>query len=258
MIETARHVIFKTANETTLGGQRITAAFHGVSKSEGISFPAVPTLSESDLRFVNSLHDLQHVYRNKVIDRKDYETQRAKLLSDWLKYTVNQAGGNANEVLKIMFGGELRGVTDTGIKFPSPISVHRKLALEKGIATMSKERGQRMTRDLVYELIHGRGQWGNLHGCDEKFSSPRCSKAWEQIRFLVEKYSRVDDPDLHWGRVDEADGKLSRGTKYLYNHMTAPHRLMGLKEETGSAAVSRPSLIFTALIGGLLALRVIF
>jgi hypothetical protein len=237
----------------------MTAAFHGASKSEGISFPAIPKLTDADLRFVNALHDLHKVYETKVIDRHDYETQRAKLLSDWLKFTVNEAGGNANEVLKIMFGGDLRGVTDTGIKNPSPISVHRKLELETGVASLSKERSQRMTRDLVYELIHGKGQWGNLHGCDEKFSSPRCSKAWEQIRYLVDKYSRVDDPEFHWGRVDEAQDKLSRGTKNLYHHMVEEkHRFIGLKEESSSGYIARPSVLFTALIGGLLAMTAIF
>ena len=95
----------------------------------------VPALRSGDQSMINALHDLNAVYKSGAIKEKDYKVQKAKLLSDWLKYTVNRAGGNANEVLRIDFGGDVRGVTDTGIKNLSPISVDRKIGMETGIAS---------------------------------------------------------------------------------------------------------------------------
>eukprot|EP00282_Hemiselmis_andersenii_P037447 CAMPEP_0169444024 /NCGR_PEP_ID=MMETSP1042-20121227/9678_1 /TAXON_ID=464988 /ORGANISM="Hemiselmis andersenii, Strain CCMP1180" /LENGTH=487 /DNA_ID=CAMNT_0009555311 /DNA_START=15 /DNA_END=1474 /DNA_ORIENTATION=+ len=215
VVKVARAVVLKAANATEAGAQAKAGIFNGAGGA--VVVPSVPKLNDADLKFANALHDLHGVYKEGVVDRAGYEAQRAKLLSDWLKYTVNEAGGNSRYVLKLMFGGDVRGVTDTGIRHPSPISVHKKLALEKGVASMGAERERRLTRDLVYQLIHGEGQWGDLDGCDEKFSSKKCHHDWEKIRRLVDQYARSDDPDLEWG--EQGEGDMSRGTKALVDHL---------------------------------------
>lgn len=248
VVRVARAVVLKAANQTEAGAQAKAGLFNGgISSIEnggaGLQFPSVPKLNDADLKFANALHDLHGVYKEGVVDREGYETQRAKLLSDWLKYTVNEAGGNSRYVLKLMFGGRVRGVTDTGIRSPSPISVHKKLALERGIASMGKDRERRMTRDLMWNLIHGKGQWGDLEECDEDFSGEKCQEEWEKVKALVRAYARRDDPDLEWGNPP-ADAGMSRGTRALNRHFDqvgakgtvgSLHPLTGLADASGGA-----------------------
>jgi hypothetical protein len=136
VVKLARDVVLKTANSSNPVVQDIVAQLHGHS-AHGAA-PVIPKLRDGDQRMVNALHDLTAVYKSGTISKKDYATQKAKLLSDWLKYSVNKAGGNANEVLRIDLGGDVRGVTDTGVKAPSPISVDKKLGMQVGIASRMK------------------------------------------------------------------------------------------------------------------------
>ena len=134
VVKLARDVVLKAANSSNPIAQEIVAQLHGRHSAVGAT-PLVPRLRGGDQKMIDALHDLEAVYKSGAIKKKDYKAQKTKLLSDWLKYTVNKAGGNANEVLRIDFGGDVRGVTDTGIKNPSPISVDRKLGMEMGIAS---------------------------------------------------------------------------------------------------------------------------
>ena len=135
-VNLARDVVLKAANSSNPIVQEIVAQLHGhTAKEYG---PIIPKLSDGDLKMVNAIHDLNALHDTLVINDKDYNTQKAKLLSDWLKYSVNQAGGNSNEVLRIVFGGDVRGVTDTGIKNPSPINVRKKIGMEMGMADIVK------------------------------------------------------------------------------------------------------------------------
>jgi hypothetical protein len=136
VVKLARDVVLKTANSSNPVVQDIVAQLHGHS-THGAA-PVIPKLSDGDQKMVNALHDLETIYKTGTLSKKDYATQKAKLLSDWLKYSVNQAGGNSNEVLRIDFGGDVRGVTDTGVKNPSPVSVEKKLGMQAGIASRMK------------------------------------------------------------------------------------------------------------------------
>ena len=260
VVRVARAVVMKAANETEAGAQAKAGLFNGRS---WVEYPTVPKLNDADLKFANALHDLHGVWKEGVVDREGYETQRAKLLSDWLKYTVNEAGGNSNYVLRIMFGGDVRGVTDTGIRHPSRISVHKKLALEKGIASLGKDRERRLTRDLIWNLVHGKGQWGDLDECDKNFSGEACEEKWGKIKSLVRAYSRSDDPDLEWGNPPP-DAEMSEGTRALsrhFDHVAAAggskrgklHPLTGLStvatpNEGESAILLIVSFIFVAMV----------
>merc|ERR1712216_198819 len=92
----AREVVLKASNSSTPAGQAYVAAMNGAARSSAVGLPNIPSLTEQDLSFTNAMHDLDTVYKNGVIDHYDYETQKAKLLSDWLKHSVNKAGGNAD------------------------------------------------------------------------------------------------------------------------------------------------------------------
>jgi hypothetical protein len=112
--------VLKAANTSTPAGQAWVAAMSGVNGKAGggVMYPNIPSLTEEDLSFTNAMHDLDSVYKSGVINHYDYETQKAKLLTDWLKRSINKAGGNADEALRLVLGGDVRGVTDVGIENP--------------------------------------------------------------------------------------------------------------------------------------------
>mmetsp|Transcript_30224 Transcript_30224/g.97218 ORF Transcript_30224/g.97218 Transcript_30224/m.97218 type:complete len:568 (-) Transcript_30224:435-2138(-) len=183
---------------------------------------AVPTLPENDVRFVNSIHDLQMVYKNGVIDKKEYETQKAKLLSDWLKFAVIKAGGNANEVLRLVFGGDVRGITYYGKnKKKSSVDVYKKVQMENAIASMKADRQLRISDDLVWQLVHGKAQWGAVTGCEGKWETSACKRKWDSIKDLIKK--DLDKlPEGAWGETREGDEdqKFSNeGANALYKRL---------------------------------------
>ena len=226
----AREVVLKASNASTPAGQQYVAAMTGAARSNGVGLPNIPSLTEQDLSFTNAMHDLDTVYRTGVIDHYDYETQKAKLLSDWLKHSVNKAGGNADEVLRIVFGGNVKGVTDVGIlKKKSEIDVNKKLEMEKGIVAMGETRRDRMTKDLVWQLVHGKQQWGSITGCTGKWETSECKEKWEAIKDEIENnFEKVhhEDTSVHWGESYDhpSDVDLSSGTKELYKHLSADAR----------------------------------
>ena len=225
----ARETVLKATNSSTPEGQAYIAAM-----GSSVGMASLPSLSEGDRSFTNAMHDLDRVYKAGVVNKVDYETQKAKLLSDWLKHSVNKAGGNADAVLRIVLGGDVRGVTNTGIaKTQSEVDVRKKLEMEKGIADLSAERRATMTRDLVYELVHGKHQWGSVTGCSGKWQTPECEKKWHDIQDNIEKAQQeahgmgVDDA-AHWGE-DYSDGEkkeetLSEGTAALYRHLVGSRK----------------------------------
>lgn len=222
----AREVVLKAANSSTPAGQAYVAAMNGAARSSGVGLPNIPSLTEQDLSFTNAMHDLDTVYKSGVIDHYDYETQKAKLLSDWLKHSVNKAGGNADEVLRIVFGGNVRGVTDVGVaKKKSEIDVNKKLEMEKGVVSMGEERRDKMTKDLVWQLVHGKQQWGYITGCTGKWDTSDCKAKWEDIKDEIESnFEKVhrEDSTAHWGETydHELPTHLSSGTKELYKHLS--------------------------------------
>jgi hypothetical protein len=224
----AREVVLKAANTSTPAGQAYVAAMNGAARSSGVGLPNIPSLTEQDLSFTNAMHDLDTIYKNGVIDHYDYETQKAKLLSDWLKHSVNKAGGNADEVLRIVFGGNVRGVTDVGIgKKKSEIDVNKKLEMEKGVLSMGEERRDRMTKDLVWQLVHGKQQWGYITGCTGKWETSECKTKWEDIKDEIENnFQLVHEADstAHWGETYDhvRNTVMSPGTKELYKHLAGP------------------------------------
>ena len=226
----AREVVLKASNASTPAGQAYVAAMTGAARSNGVGLPNIPALNEEDLSFTNAMHDLDTVYKTGVINHYDYETQKAKLLSDWLKHSVNKAGGNADEVLRIVFGGNVRGVTDTGIsKKKSVIDVNKKLEMEKGITTMGEQRRERMTKDLVWQLVHGKEQWGYITGCKGKWETSECKAKWADIKEEIENsFQRVHEADAtsHWGESYDHPGDvpLSSGTKELYKYLSGDAR----------------------------------
>ena len=240
----ARQVVLKAANTSTPAGQAWVAAMSGVNGKAGggVMYPNIPSLTEEDLSFTNAMHDLDSVYKSGVINHYDYETQKAKLLTDWLKRSINKAGGNADEALRLVLGGDVRGVTDVGIENPqdknrkkakgkeSKVDVRKKLELEKGIAKMTEDRSDKMTNDLVYELIHGKEQWGSVTGCTGRWDTRECKKKWEAIKADIEAaqnaaHDKDADEAAHWGEnYDDADDELSPGTMELYTHLTHAHR----------------------------------
>mmetsp|Transcript_55133 Transcript_55133/g.112786 ORF Transcript_55133/g.112786 Transcript_55133/m.112786 type:complete len:538 (+) Transcript_55133:220-1833(+) len=217
----ARQLVLKAANSSELPGmQDHIAAARGAA--------AVPDLTDDDMKMIHALHDLNEVHKDGVIDEKDYETQRAKLLSDWLKHSVNKAGGNANEVLRIEFGGEVRGVTTSGIKDKTPIDVQKKIEMEKGIAYMQQDRTARMNKDLVAQLVKGKTQWGLVADCNGKWDTPECAQKWKEIEGLVEAYAGVEEDGKAPSLADEvnAHSAISKGTKRLFHHIgSAPDKI---------------------------------
>ena len=241
----AREVVLKAANASTPEGQAYVAAMTGAARSNGVGLPNIPPLNEEDLSFTNAMHDLDTVYKEGVIDHYDYETQKAKLLSDWLKHSVNKAGGNADEVLRIVFGGNVRGVTDTGIlKKKSDIDVNKKLEMEKGITAMGEQRRERMTKDLVWQLVHGKEQWGYITGCKGKWETSDCKAKWADIKEEIETdFKRVHEADTtsHWGESYDhpSDVPLSSGTKELYKHLSGDAR-QHIWDDTHGKVGARP------------------
>mmetsp|Transcript_3197 Transcript_3197/g.7574 ORF Transcript_3197/g.7574 Transcript_3197/m.7574 type:complete len:563 (+) Transcript_3197:111-1799(+) len=212
----ARELVLKAVNGSEPGPlENIMAA-----RGQGGVGAGVPALTEADAKMVKALHDLEHIHKDGVIDDEDYQTQRAKLLSDWLKHSVNEAGGNANEVLRIVFGGEVKGVTTTGIKDESPIDVNKKLEMEKGLASMQEDRKTRMNKDLVAQLVKGKTQWGMVTDCEGKWEEPECKKKWKEIEDLVEAYAghpgeEEEGPTLG----EEVEARASKGTHRLFHHI---------------------------------------
>ena len=151
VVKLARDVVLKAANSSNPVAQEIVAQLHGHTAA-GVA-PVIPRLQSGDQKMINALHDLKAVYKSGTISFKDYSTQKTKLLSDWLKYAVNSAGGNANEVLRIDLGGDVHGVTDTGISNPSPISIDKKLGMEVGIASRMMVRGARRQCISIFLLF---------------------------------------------------------------------------------------------------------
>lgn len=226
----SREVVLKAANASTPGGQAYVAAMTGAARSNAVGLPNIPPLSDEDGSFVNAMHDLDTVYKEGVIDHYDYETQKAKLLSDWLKHSVNKAGGNADEVLRIVFGGNVKGVTDTDIlKKQSEIDIDKKLGMEKGIVAMGEERRDSMTKDLVWQLVHQKTQWGQITNCTDQWETSHCKEKWEDIKKTIEdNFKKVHDQDstIHWGETYDHPGDvpLSTGTKELYKHLSGDAR----------------------------------
>jgi len=226
----AREVVLKAANSSTPAGQAYVAAMNGAARASGVGLPNIPSLTEEDLSFTNAMHDLDTVYKNGVIDHYDYETQKAKLLSDWLKHSVNKAGGNADEVLRIVFGGDVKGVTDVGVaKKKSEIDVNKKLEMEKGVLAMGETRREKMTKDLVWQLVHGKQQWGYITGCTDKWETSECRSKWHDIKEEIESnFERVHEEDstAHWGETYDhpKEQPLSSGSRALYKHLSGDAR----------------------------------
>jgi len=226
----AREVVLKAANSSTPAGQAYVAAMNGAARASGVGLPNIPSLTEEDLSFTNSMHDLDTVYKNGVIDHYDYETQKAKLLSDWLKHSVNKAGGNADEVLRIVFGGDVKGVTDVGVaKKKSQIDVHKKLEMEKGVLAMGETRRDHMTKDLVWQLVHGKEQWGYITGCTDNWETSECKSKWGDIKDEIEKNFELvhqEDSTAHWGETYDhlKEHRLTAGSRALYKHLSGDAR----------------------------------
>uniref|UniRef100_A0A7S0HJR3 Uncharacterized protein n=1 Tax=Hanusia phi TaxID=3032 RepID=A0A7S0HJR3_9CRYP len=227
----ARSIVLKTTG-TNMTSENYLAAL--ANHREKL---AVPTLPENDVRFVNSIHDLQMVYKNGVIDKKEYETQKAKLLSDWLKFAVIKAGGNANEVLRLVFGGDVRGITYYGKhKKKSSVDVYKKVQMENAIASMKADRQLRISDDLVWQLVHGKAQWGAVTGCDGKWETSECKKKWDSIKDLVKK--DLDKlPEGAWGETREGDNEESftnEGANALYKRLSNDARENIWEDQRGS------------------------
>ena len=81
----ARAVVLQAANMTESGSQEAVFHLNGGDHDWGVGFPAVQKLEKGDLQYVGLLHDLDGIHKEGIIDKYDYQTQKAKLLSDWLK-----------------------------------------------------------------------------------------------------------------------------------------------------------------------------
>lgn len=81
----ARAVVLQAANLTESGSQEAVFHLNGGDHDWGVGFPAVQKLEKGDLQYVSLLHDLDGIHKEGIIHKYDYQTQKAKLLSDWLK-----------------------------------------------------------------------------------------------------------------------------------------------------------------------------
>jgi len=224
----ARSVVLTAANMTASGSNEAVAALNGGDHTLGVGFPTVQPLEDDDARYITLLHDLDGVHKEGIINKYDYNAQKAKLLSDWLKNAVVEAGGNQRKVLMVMFGGKVHGVTDTGLKnerVVPPVNVEDKVKMEDGLRDLVEARNKRLTRDMIYNLVHSKVQWGYLRGCKGKWNtSKRCMDEWQRIKTLVEDTKAGDENDatIHWGDapVHEVDELDNEGTKRLYKHLS--------------------------------------
>ena len=86
-----------------------------------------------------------------------------------------------------------------------------------------------MTKDLVWQLVHGKQQWGSITGCTGKWETSECKEKWEAIKDEIENnFEKVhhEDTSVHWGESYDhpSDVDLSSGTKELYKHLSADAR----------------------------------
>ena len=124
----------------------------------------------------------------------------------------------------------MKGVTDTDIlKKQSEIDIDKKLGMEKGIVAMGEERRDSMTKDLVWELVHQKTQWGQITNCTDQWETSHCKEKWEDIKKTIEdNFKKVHEQDStgHWGETYDHPGDvpLSTGTKELYKHLSGDAR----------------------------------